>query len=412
MISVLVVEDDNQKFGRIHATLVGAGVAAEDICHAITSSQALDRMARKEFDLLLLDVNLPRRLGENPIRGGGAQLLFDVHRDGSIRPPRYIVGLTAFEDVVHEFGEKFSDLLWTLVFYSDNSNQWIGQIAAKVAYIRAAKGSKNFTDGATYGVDLAVVCALDGLELTAVRAMPCGWQPLRMERDETRYISGAISDGKEAFSVVAAAAPRMGMPASAVLTSKIIAQFRPRLVVMTGICAGRVGKADLGDVIVADPCWDWGSGKIDSVNDVPEFRPAPHQVELDTDLGALMKEVCADVGMLARVKAEAVGTKPPHELQVHFGPLASGAAVVANSNVFNLLLQQHRNLLAIEMEAYGVVLACKGSGKPRPLSLIMKSVCDFADKDKVDDFQEYAAHTSTLLLHKIAPKILRHLYTS
>jgi nucleoside phosphorylase/CheY-like chemotaxis protein len=409
VISVLVVEDDNVKFGRIHNALEQVGVDSNAIKHAITSSQAMQELNAKEFDLLLLDMNLPRRLGEPPIRGGGVELLLDIHRDRSIRPPRYIVGLSAFEDVVVEFGERFADLLWTLVLYSENSNQWIAQIGAKIAYIQAAKGSRNFTDGATFGIDLGIVCALEGVEFAAVRALPCGWQPLRLERDETRYISGTIQEDRTAFSVIAAAAPRMGMSASAVLTSKIIAQFRPRLIVMVGICAGRVEKTGLGDVIVADPCWDWGSGKIDSINDAPNFRPAPHQVEIDTDLGALLKEICTDVGMLAEIKSVARGTKPPNELKVHFGPLASGAAVVANSHVFNNLLQQHRNLLAIEMEAYGVVSACKGLGKPRPASLIMKAVCDFADKDKDDDFQEYAAHTSALLLLKAAPRLLAQL---
>ncbi|UVO40573.1 response regulator [Bradyrhizobium arachidis] len=411
-MSVLVVEDDNVKFGRVHAALEQSRVKSADIVHAITASQAIQELGRREFDLILLDINIPRRLGEGPVRGGGVELLMEIHRDKSLKPPRYIVGLTAFEDVVQEFGEKFTDLLWTLIFYSENSNHWISQIGAKVAYIEAAKGSKNFTDGTTYGVDLAIVCALEGVELSAVRSLPCGWQPLRLERDETRYLIGGVLDGERVYSVIAAAAPRMGMSASAVLTSKMIAQFRPRLVAMVGICAGRAEKTQLGDVIVADPCWDWGSGKIDSVDNVPHFRPAPHQIELDTDIGALLKEVCADVAMLATIKSAARGSKPSHELRVHFGPLASGAAVVANSDTFNSLLLQHRNLLGIEMEAYGVVVASKGSGKPRPLPLILKAVCDFADKDKADDFQEYAAHTSALLLHKIAVPVLKQLYAN
>ncbi|MDN4987932.1 histidine kinase, partial [Bradyrhizobium sp. WYCCWR 13022] len=261
-------------------------------------------------------------------------------------------------------------------------------------------------------IEDGVIWVYEGVELSAVRSLPCGWQPLRLERDETRYLIGGVLDGERVYSVIAAAAPRMGMSASAVLTSKMIAQFRPRLVAMVGICAGRAEKTQLGDVIVADPCWDWGSGKIDSVDNVPHFRPAPHQIELDTDIGALLKEVCADVAMLATIKSAARGSKPSHELRVHFGPLASGAAVVANSDTFNSLLLQHRNLLGIEMEAYGVVVASKGSGKPRPLPLILKAVCDFADKDKADDFQEYAAHTSALLLHKIAVPVLKQLYAN
>jgi len=127
---------------------------------------------------------------------------------------------------------------------------------------------------------------------------------------------------------------------------------------------------------------------------------------MDTDFKARLKDICLDVSLLAKIKQEARGKKPNDELRVHFGPLASGAAVVANEEVFNSLLNQHRDLLGLEMEAYGVVSACKGSGKPRPLAVVMKSVCDYADKDKVDDYQEYAAHTSALLLYYAAQQFL------
>ncbi|WP_369720163.1 histidine kinase [Bradyrhizobium sp. LLZ17] len=407
MIKVLVVEDDTTKYGKIHNVLTQTGVKSGDIFHAVTAANAMVEMGAHHFDLMLLDVNIPRRLGESVHRGGGVELLDELHRDGTIFRPRYIVGLTAFEDVVAEFGDKFTDLLWTLIYYADNSDHWISQVTSRIEYVRAAKNSENFSDGKTYGVDLAVVCALEGVEFEALRGLDFGWQPLRLSHDETRYLAGTLSSGARIHSVVAAAAPRMGMASSAVLVSKVIAQFRPRILAMVGICAGRIEKTNLGDIIVADPTWDWGSGKISSVNDQPHFQPSPHHIELDTDICAQLKDCCSDVGLLARIKKEARGAKPSNDLRVHFGPLASGAAVVANADTFISVLAQHRNLLGIEMEAYGVALACKGSGKPRPRCLIIKSVCDYADKDKADDHQEYAANTSALLLYHTASHLLR-----
>ncbi len=406
MINVLIVDDDNIKFGRIRSALIKAGVAAEQIDHSISAADTLPKLKLTKFDLVLLDVNLPLRDGEQPRRGGGLKLLSDLHREPGVMVPRYIVGVTACEDVVVEFGDQFSDQLWTLILYKENSDYWFSQIATKIDYIRASKLSDHFSDGKTYGIDLGIVCALEGAEFSAVKELPCEWQPLRFDQDETRYWSGSIRRGDKTFSILAAAAPRMGMPASSVLASKIIAQFRPRYLAMVGICAGRAEKTGIGDVIVADPCWDWGSGKIDSIKNKPVFKPSPHQIELDADLAATLKEICGDVGELARIKQRARGKKPSHELRVHFGPLASGAAVVANREIFETLLNQHRNLLGLEMEAYGIAVACKGSGKPRPIPLIMKSVCDYADKDKDDDYQEYAAHTSALLLYHAASSFL------
>lgn len=400
MIRVLIVEDDPTKFGRLYLAVKASNVAPDDIHHVISAAEAIQELRAKKFDLLLLDVNLPKRPGERPQRGVAVDLLKEMRRDESVMLPRYIVGVTAFVDVVAEFGEQFSDQLWTLILYTENSDQWIEQIATKIAYIEAAKISENFSDGKTFGVDLAVVCALEGVEFNAIRSLPLSWQPLRLQHDETRYISATIEVANKSKSLIAAAAPRMGMSASAVLASKVIAQFRPRILAMVGICAGRFGKANIGDVIVADPCWDWGSGKIETKDDHPTFRPAPHQIEIDTDVLAQLKDCCVDVSTLAKIKEQFPGNKPHNEIKVHFAPLASGASVIASAEVFEELLSQHRNLTGIEMEAYAVALACKGSGKPRPHCVIMKAVCDFADKDKTDDYQAYAAHTSSrLLLH-------------
>lgn len=408
-ISVLIVEDDAEKLGRIHNVVLDSGVDAGRIKHAVNAATALEILGTERFDLMLLDINLPRRYGEAARRGGGMDVLKEIHRGGALHRPRYVAGVTAYEDAISEFGDSFADQLWTLVHYQDTSDRWMEQIKSKIAYVDAIRTSDNFTDGRTYGYDVAVVCALDTVELAAMRNLPCGWQPLRLPHDETRYWNGVIHSGKRTYSIVVGAAPRMGMPSSAVLSAKMIASFRPRILAMTGICAGRFGKVNLGDVIVANPSWDWGSGKLDSVDDKPRFRPSPHHINVDIDLINELKEIADDVGLMARIKQEASGKKPPTELKAHFGPLASGAAVVADANVFESLLDHNRDLLGIEMEAYGLACAAEGCGKPRPKAIMMKSVCDFADKDKADDFQEYAAETSARFLLAAAPLILASL---
>lgn len=153
MISVIVVDDDATKYGRVHGVLVAGGVEAKNIKHSICVADALESIRERSFDLMLLDVNLPRRLGEGPVRGGGLEVLRELSRDDGLRRPRYIVGLTAFEDIVDEFGASFQDHLWSLVHYSENSDRWISQLRMRTEYIRATKESENFSDGVTYGID-------------------------------------------------------------------------------------------------------------------------------------------------------------------------------------------------------------------------------------------------------------------
>lgn len=406
-INVLIVDDDTTKISRMREVLVSSGLQSERVQYALNLADAVDALERSRFDLMLLDINLPRRLGEDPRRGEGLNLFKELDRNPALHRPRYIVGVTAYEDAVQEFGDQFAEKLWSVVHYEENSDYWVSQVTSKADYVRAVRSSDNFSDGKTFGIDLAIICALGDVEFGAVKRLPYAWQPLRLPFDQTNYITGTItSRDHRPFAVVAAAAPRMGMPASAALAGKMIAAFRPRMLTMAGICAGRYGKVGLGDIIVGSPTYDWGSGKIDSVDDKPRFRPSPHHVEIDVDIAGMLEGPCEDVGLLARIKQEARGKKPSTELKAKVGAIASGAAVVANEEVFEFLLDKNRDVLGIDMEAYAVALACENVSKPRPVSLICKSVCDFADKDKDSDYQEYAAETSALFLNEIARLLL------
>jgi nucleoside phosphorylase len=49
--------------------------------------------------------------------------------------------------------------------------------------------------------------------------------------------------------------------AAGVLSMKMIEYFRPKYLAMTGILAGMRGGSEPGDIVAADPSWDYGSGK-------------------------------------------------------------------------------------------------------------------------------------------------------
>lgn len=61
----------------------------------------------------------------------------------------------------------------------------------------------------------------------------------------------------------------------------------------------------------------------------------------------------------------------------------------------------NRKIVGVEMEGYGVMLAGRACGQPKPSVLIAKSVCDFGDVEKDDQYQRYAAHTSAAFVRDI-----------
>lgn len=102
------------------------------------------------------------------------------------------------------------------------------------------------------------------------------------------------------------------------------------------------------------------------------------------------------------------GNAPKTKLQLHIGPLASGASVVNDIQPVNEILEHWRKLIGLEMEAHGVHLAAIGTAKRREF-LCMKSICDFASK-KTDRWQCYAAYTSAQLCYRFIISEWENLY--
>lgn len=408
-MKIIIVEDDAKKYGRIRKCLVEFGVDSDSIVHRVNAQEAISAFKTERFDLLLLDVNLPIKPDDSVQRGGGLAVLRELHRNEELQRPQYVVGITAYNDVVEEFGPEFQEYLWSLVHYTEGNDHWAAQLSTKLSYIGASLASRRFSDGLTYGTDLAFLTAVEDVEFAAVRRLLAGWQPLHVGNDETRYISGSLYLGKRDVSVVAANAPRMGMTAAAVSASKMIQQFRPKLIAMVGICAGRAEAVNMGDIIIADPTWDCGSGKIKSVDDKPVFEPAPHQLDLDPDVAEICKALAKDRAFLNQIREAALGTRPPFELNAHVAPMVSGASVIAHKPTFDAQLPQHRSLIGLDMESYAVAAAALTSGRPRPYAMVIKGVCDYADKAKMGDFQQYAASVSTAFALEVANRVLERL---
>jgi hypothetical protein len=85
---------------------------------------------------------------------------------------------------------------------------------------------------------------------------------------------------------------------------------------------------------------------------------------------------------------------PETDLRLRMGPAVSGSSVLADPEVVEAIKAQHRALVALEMEAYGVLSAARTAPCPRPTAFSLKSVCDMADEKKDDRWQSYAAYTS------------------
>jgi nucleoside phosphorylase len=322
-------------------------------------------------------------------------------RDGYVRPG-HIVGLTAFENIFDEAGSVFEKELWSLVFYDPSSQTWIDMIQAKCRHILASNNAQS--DRPEFGCDFCIVTALQDPELDAVLNLPWDWHVAASNNDPTTYHHGAFATKTGLRrTAIAARAPSMGMPAAAILATKMALIHRPRSIIMTGICAGDATDTQLGDVIVANPSWDYGSGKhavSDSLGKT--FSPSHHQASLSSRMRSIVERMQLNRQELDAIRSRFSGRPSPSALNLHIGPLASGAAVLADSDLFNRVKEQHRKLLGVDMEAYAVMASAMEIPEPKPEVIVLKGVSDFANSAKDDSFRHYAAYTSANVLSVLA----------
>lgn len=398
-LRILVVEDDPDKLRRILLALQKVeGCTLQHIDQARFAVQAKRFMHSTQYDLLILDIAIPQQADQLPSPREGLAVLKEIlARESQYHAPREVVGLTAYADFQESMATAFGEGIWQILLFDPTSELWAQQLQRKVEYIQLSKRSSPVEE---HGIELGIVTALASPELEAALQLPWGWKRRAVPADPANYFEGKFLNGGHEKQVIATSAPRMGMPAACIAAMKLITAFRPKYLAMIGIAAGVRDRCNLGDVVIADPTWDWGSGKIVTSGEEVNLLIAPHQLSLDPFLRAKLASFALDGSVADSIRRAWTGSDRNSVLNIHIGPVASGAAVLADRAFTNQLVEQHRKLLAVEMETYAIFAACHDSVLPQPKPFSMKSISDFADQGKNDDFQRYAAYTSAQALKR------------
>lgn len=404
-MKILVVDDEQEKRRLVAETVLSVpGISGDNIEYATDVVAAKKAIKKTRFDLIILDINLPPRAEDRVVVGAGLDVLRFIKQNDQAKAPAYLFGLTAHDDGAAMADTEFSSPLWKLVRFSHSEGEWKEPLREAIVYLQRSTKPPFVSDGNTFHTDLAIFVALEDEELASILELDGNWSEVAVSHDHARYYSGRFVGPKGAVSVVATAAPRMGMPAAAVAASKLIYSFRPRIVAIAGICAGVRGKTETGDILIADPCFDWGAGKWikDSKSDLLQFRPAAYQWRLDEPLRVAVRMLAETPGVLSQIHDGYKGLKPTLPPKVVIDAMASGASVLQASAIMQDVRDQHKNLVGIEMESYAVFTAAEYSSEPRPTCIAIKAVCDFGDEDKSDIAHTYAAHTSANFLYQFA----------
>lgn len=244
--------------------------------------------------------------------------------------------------------------------------------------------------------DVVVVCALEE-EMDAVKkAVPAEWSDVpTLPADRYRYVRACLSliDGDE-IEIVAAFAPTMGLTAAAVLTTKMILRFRPRLVAMIGVAGGvKKDGRDFGDILLPETTFDYETGKMTKVDGELVVEKSPTPLDVDSTLIQRIRSFATST-VLSAISESYGGTPSTTKLKIITGPVGSGSLVLqAEEPVTEIRNGYSRKLAGFEMELYAVHRACKEACHPAPLFVGMKSIMDFG-VGKDDRHKHYAAYTA------------------
>lgn len=400
-IRIIIVEDNLDKTQSLTEAVNEYCEVTPSIDCADNIQAARSLLKENQYDLLILDISLPMESGGTAAPRAGLELLGDIESRRNYKKPKNVVGMTAHQSLYDAAGTDFLSFAWPILFYDRSSDAWRNALEHCLRRIEAGRQT-----AADYRTDIAIASALYDTEFDAVRNLPWNWKQERLHGDHSIYLRGDFISQGRSRTVMATAAARMGIAEAAVMSSKLIYHSAPRYLAMTGVMAGVKDRVNIGDLIVADPCWDYGSGKWTTTTQGDKFEPAPYQMALSPTIRECFREISKDSQLLSRLHCSYQGAKPLHAPRIHMGPVGTGAGVIANENLIQGISAHNRKLLGIEMEAYGVLIAATESPSPRPDAFVVKGVCDFADSAKADDYQPYCAWLSARIVQELAESYL------
>ena len=390
-----------EKIVEIRKVLTGFVNNPDDVPISVSLRDALRKCAKTRYDLVILDLYIPKNAGEAPDPENAKTFLNLIKYDDQLICPVFVIGITRMEDIAG-YKDFFESETLKVLSYSENNDAWKEQLRNRLNYLTGVR--KNIGMSFEYDYDIAVVTALQIPEHEIMmKTLSESWEEVILNDDNTTtYYETTLrtKNGREVRCISCYASQMAGVAASA-LTTKLILRFHPRYLFMTGICAGLKGnQIGFGDILVASQVWDGMSGKFkdrEHGDGDPEmiFEPDYRQISLNPALINIVNRLKYNARLCEKIKNDFDGEKPDTPLKIHVGPMTSVPAVIASEKKIEDLKQHARKIIGLEMESYGVFYAAEHAHYLKPVyTASFKSVSDLADRGKADDFQPYASYTS------------------
>jgi len=365
-MNILLIEDEVSK--RDSLTQIINSVSTNDqkiIENAISLTSARRKLLSQRFDLIIFDIFLPYKDNDKESIDVSEDILGEFNHSDNYQSEAIAITKYELEDI--ENIESFNEMGVTVVHYNESSDSWKDSLRQKITKI---------SDKARF--DFLIFCALSKERDAYTQTLA--------KTGEKKIIKGldclevSIEDHKGLCILPA----RMGLVNMAITAAKAIELFQPKIVAMSGICAGLKGETNFLDLVIADTCWEYQTGKYKD----KKFTQEPYQVSLTSQIRTEISHFIDKKSIVDRIKSNLYQSELSNST-ILLGPLSSGSAVIADNMKMQEVGEQHRKLKAIEMEMYALYEAAYQS-QSKPEYFGVKSVVDLGDELKDDSFHATA----------------------
>lgn len=282
------------------------------------------------------------------------------------------------------------------VYIAEKLSKKNGDLPTSATSNTIEEKSNTSQNGEAYNKTVLVVTALEK-ELQPVIDM---FQfPLTLDRKNVNGVPHYILEAK-GIRVVFTTMTKMGQLHSALSIKNTLSHFEVDSVILCGICAGLSKEVNFGDLIISEQIVDYEIAKIDSHGSNIRWNVYRSDYLLMTEMRNFDSNKWKQY-VLNNFKEQV--SSPP---KIHCGTVLSGNKVIANEAEAGKLASIWHNAQGLEMEAAGMAAALYTTPNS-PSFIMVKSVCDYADSNKNDEWQEYAAQTAAAFVVDFVLTILK-----
>jgi len=378
-MSIVVFEDVDSKFDAVLQALEERGVHQRDVKRVQTTAE-FAALGKSDVSLCIIDIVMPTVKG-GQARNVGLEILEMLDHSGRAKIP--VLAITAYADEFESLRDTFS-ARGCIIYDFEAKSLWAKALDIYLAQINEKDRYK-----------FIIFTAL-AMERSAFLSLP-NFNPTSLIRFGIDHWDVEIAG---AFGTIVLL-PRMGLVTAAATVSRVLEKYDPKIVAMSGICAG-VGEAPLGQLLAADICWEYQSGKwYDEA-----FEAEPYQVNMKPRTRIHIAKMLENPTLLSELEAGYGGEfRPQRRVPPKLAVFTSGSAVIASEKRLANVKAQHRKVSGLDMEMFGFYSAVDLSGSGAQF-VGAKVVVDKADSHKDDKLHEYGSFLSAKFITMAVMELL------